>query len=220
MKLVLPGILEKEWSEIEKKIQAVQPFTNEIHIDLLDGKFAQNTTFLDPQPFKKYSDTIFFELHMMVEEPLHYLKPWADAGFKRFIGHIEKMPDITAFVAEGELLGEVGLAIDAGTPLEKITVDLDDLDCLLVMTVNAGLSAQRFLPECLEKVKQLRLKTNIPIEVDGGIHADTIVQSAKAGANRFVSTSALFSGDSPGKLYKTLATLVKEHIRIPPATRF
>src|SRR6185437_13544434 len=122
MTIVLPGLLEEKWEDIDKKIQLVQPFANEIHIDLIDGKFANHTTLLDPYHFKKYSDTILFELHMMVDNPLQYLKPWADAGFKRFIGHIENMPDPEEFVAEGQLLGEVGLAIDAKTPIEKIKV--------------------------------------------------------------------------------------------------
>ena len=69
---VLPGINDQEWDEIERKIELVKPFAKVIHIDLLDGKFAERTTFLDPKPFSKYSQDIFFELHMMVEEPEGY----------------------------------------------------------------------------------------------------------------------------------------------------
>ncbi|MBI2622555.1 MAG: hypothetical protein HYW64_00450 [Candidatus Levybacteria bacterium] len=117
---IIPGILEKDWSEIERKIELVRPFAKTIHIDILDRKFAPNTTFLDPLPFAKYTlpssgqafpssgQAPFFELHMMVEEPIQYLKPFADAGFKRFLGHIEKMSDQAEFVAQGQLLGEVG----------------------------------------------------------------------------------------------------------------
>ena len=66
---VLPGILEKEWSAIERKLEIIKPFAKSVHIDLLDGKFAPNTTFADPTPFKKYADYFTFELHMMVENP-------------------------------------------------------------------------------------------------------------------------------------------------------
>ena len=68
------------------------------------------------------------------------------------------------------------MAIDAKTPIEKMKVDLDDLDCLLVMGINAGFSGQTFMPECLGKIKKLRGKTQIPIEVDGGINSETLVQ--------------------------------------------
>ena len=183
-----------------------------------DGKFAQNKTFFDPQPFKNYSSTIFFELHMMVDNPLQYLKPWAQVGFKRFIGHIEKMPDPQEFIAEGQLLGEVGLAIDAGTPVEKITVNLDDLDCLLVMTVQAGMSGQEHMPDCLEKVRELRKKTLIPIEVDGGINQETLGKAADAGANRFIANSALFKEGDIQKNYQLLNKLAEEHIHLPPMT--
>src|SRR5947209_3533755 len=109
---IIPGILEQEWSEIERKIELVRPFARTIHIDLLDGEFAPNKTFADPTPFAKYTKDIAFELHMMVDEPIKHLERWAEVGFRRFIGHIEKMSDQAEFVAQGQLLGEVGLAVD------------------------------------------------------------------------------------------------------------
>lgn len=211
---VIPGVLEKEWDVIEKKIELVKPFTKTIHIDLLDGKFAQNTTFLDPKPFMKYTKDIFFELHMMVDNPVQYIKPFADTGFNRFIGQVEKMPDIAEFIAEGQLVGEVGLALDGKTGIEAITVPLEDLDFLFVMTVNAGYSGQAFHPEYLEKVKLLRAKNPVtargeplPIEVDGGINAQTITQAKDAGATRFVATSFLFSSPNPHTQFKILQGL-------------
>ena len=93
MNEIIPGILEKDWASIEQKLEKIRPFARTVHIDLLDGKFAPNTCFADPAPFKKFSEYFYFELHMMVDDPLQYVQKWADAGFKRFIGHIEKMPD-------------------------------------------------------------------------------------------------------------------------------
>ncbi len=204
---ILPGILEKDWSQIEQKIEAVRPFARSIHVDLLDGKFAPNTTLLDPSPFKKYSDEFFFEVHMMVDNPIEYLQPFADAGFKRFLGHVEKMPSQVEFVAQGQILGEVGLAIDGKTPIDAIKVPYDDLDCLLVMTINAGFSGQSFMPQHLEKVKALRSKIQnqfFPIEVDGGVNDTTIVQAKEAGVNRFVATSFLFKGENLQSQYQRL----------------
>lgn len=208
---IIPGILEKEWAMIEKKIELVRPFARTIHIDLLDGKFAPNMTFMDPAPFAKYTKDIFFELHMMVDNPLQYLQPFADAGFKRFIGQVEKMPDLAEFVAKGQILGEVGLAIDGKTSVEAITVPYEDLDFLFVMTVNAGYSGQEFQSEYAEKVKILRAKNiynevgePLPIEVDGGINAKTFTIAKDAGATRFVATSFLFNAPDPHSQFKLL----------------
>jgi ribulose-phosphate 3-epimerase len=202
---ILPGILEKEWEPIERKLKLVKPFAKAVHIDLIDGKFAPNTTLLDPTPFKQYADTFFLELHMMVEEPISYLDKWADAGFRRFIGHVEHMSDQGEFVAKGENLGEVGLAVDAKTPLDAITVPYYDLDAILVMTVNAGFSGQSFLPECLNKVRQIKQRdfTEI-IQIDGGVTDIVIPDAKKAGVSRFVATSFLFKSDHPLKQYERL----------------
>src|SRR6266571_2872108 len=140
-----PGTENKEWQEIEKKIELVKPFVKTIHIDVCDGKFASNTTFADPTPFETYTKTLpsgqrgqfvgqkglVFEVHLMVEDPIKHLKKWADAGFHRFIGHIEKMPSQEEFVAEAQLYGEVALAIDKNTSVDEIKVSLSDLDALL-----------------------------------------------------------------------------------------
>ena len=211
---IIPGILEKDWVEIERKIELVKPFTKTIHIDIIDGKFAPNTTFLDPAPFAQYSKDLFFEVHLMVDEPIQYLKPFADAGFKRFLGHIEKMSDQVEFIAQGELLGEVGLAIDGPTSLESVKVPFDDLDAILIMTIKAGESGQVFVPEYLEKVKILKRvkddnKLKMVIEVDGGVNDKTIVQSRSVGADRFVANSFLFKTNGIYNNYQILQQKIK-----------
>lgn len=197
---IIPGILEKEWSEVERKINLVRPFAKTIHIDIIDGKFAPNTSFLYPAPFAKYTlpqsgQAPLFELHMMVDNPIQYLKPFAQAGFRRFVGHIERMPDQEEFLAQGQLLGEVGLAVDGPTDLSEIKVPYSDLDCLLIMTIKAGESGQMFNPEYLKKVETLRQAQGqfLPIEIDGGINDTTIIEAKMAGANRFVSTTFIFN---------------------------
>jgi len=214
---IIPGILEKEWKDIERKIELVKSFAQVIHIDILDGKFADNKTFLDPAPFTKYSSDILFELHMMVDDPIQYVQPFADAGFKRFLGHVEKMPSVAEFVAKTQLLGEVGLAIDGPTSLEKVHVPYEDIDCLLFMTITAGFSGQSFTSGHLEKVKKARNASYredelrvLPIEVDGGINDKTIVEAKNAGATRFITTSFLFGGSDPKTQYDLLQNLVSK----------
>ncbi|MCL4353844.1 hypothetical protein M1349_00030 [Patescibacteria group bacterium] len=209
---IIPGILEKDWPSIEEKIHKVKDFSKTIHIDIIDGKFAPNTTFLDPKPFKKYSDKILFEVHMMVDEPINYLQSFANAGFKRFLGHIERMSDQVDFVSKAQNLGEVVLAIDGPTSIEAVKVDYQDLDGLLVMTIKAGFSGQKFMPEYLEKIKKIVKKVQdeqldpLVIEVDGGINDQTMLEAKKAGASRFITTSYLFNGE-PKKNYKKLKDL-------------
>jgi len=207
---IIPGILEKDWEAIAKKIEIVKPFAKAIHIDILDGKLFPNTTFLDPVPFKKYSADIFFELHMMVEEPIQYLKSFADAGFKRFIGHIEQMPNQAEFVAKAKGLGEVGLAVDGPTPLENIKVPFFNLDNVLIMTIKAGFSRQVFSPEHLKKAQTLRQAQgqSLAIEIDGGINDQTILLAKAAGANRFVSTSSIFGAPNPEEQFNLLKKIV------------
>ncbi len=203
---ILPGILEKDWNEIEKKLEIVRPFAKSIHVDLIDGKFAPNTTFLDPAPFKKYANDFFFELHMMVENPIEYLRPWADAGFSRFMGHIEKMPDQSEFISQGQMLGEVGLAIDLKTSIDDIKVPFEDLDSILLMSVNAGFSGQKFDARVVEKIRGIADKTFIPVEVDGGINDSNIFDIKEAGAVSCVATSFIFGGN-PQEQYEKLKTL-------------
>jgi ribulose-phosphate 3-epimerase len=208
---IIPGILEKEWAEIERKINLVKSFAKVIHIDIIDGKFAPNTTFLDPTPFAKYSKDLLLEVHLMVDEPINYLKPFAAAGFKRFLGHIEKMSDQVEFVAQGELLGEVGLAIDGPTDLSAVKIPYEDLDSILVMSIKAGQSGQAFVPEYLKKARTLRQAQGqfLSIEIDGGINDKTIVEARNAGATSFVTNSFLFKTNDVYNNYKTIINKLK-----------
>lgn len=209
MSAIIPGILEQEWGEIEKKIELVRPFAKAIHIDLLDGKFADNHSFMDPEPFKKFSQDIDFELHLMVDDPLQYVKPFAEAGFTRFLGHVEMMPNQTDFVAVAQQYGEVGLVLDAHTSLDTVVVPYDDVDSVLIMTVKAGFSGQHFLTDSLKKVRTLAKKHPLlMIEIDGGVTEEALKKAYAAGARRFVATSAIFSVSDPKTAYHSLAGTV------------
>lgn len=202
---IVPGILENNWSEIERKLGIIQTFAKSVHVDIIDGKFAPNTTFLDPAPFAKYSQDLFLELHMMVDNPIQYLQSFARVGFKRFIGHVEKMPDQAEFVAKAKTFGEVGLAVDGPTDISEIKVPFADLDCVLVMTIKAGKSGQEFNPEYLDKVRMIRAAGNgIEIEVDGGVNDKTILQAKTIGADRFVSNSFIFGSSDPQTQFNLL----------------
>ncbi len=200
---IIPGILEKDWDAIEKKILQVKSFAPAIHIDLIDGVFAPNTSFMNPEPFRRYSHDVLFELHLMVEDPLQYVEKWGKAGFRRFLGHVEMMPDQEAFLKSARKFGEAGLALNNTTALSALKVPLESFDVLLVMTVKAGFSGQSFQKEQLSKLREIASQTNIPVEVDGGINEMTIKDVCAEGAKRVVTTSFLFSSD-PRKQYEIL----------------
>ena len=192
-----PGTFIKDSHEWAHKIDLVRPFAKTIHVDVVDGIFAPNTTIAEPEWFSQFSKDFILEVHLMTDEPIQHLQKWSDAGFQRFIGQVEKMSSQAEFVAKAQLLGGAVLAIDKQTVVEAITVPFDDLDGFLVMTIQAGVSGQKFEEHLLEKVRALRGQTPLPIEVDGGINDATISLAAAAGANRFVATSFLYNAENP-----------------------
>lgn len=204
---IIPGVLEKSWEEIEKKIDVIKTFSDKIHIDFIDSSFSQNQTFLDPSPFLKYKD-LFLEAHLQVSKPINYLDKLSKSGFKKFIGNVEKMDSQDEFIAEGELLGEVALGLNLKTPITDIKVPFEDIDSILLLCIPSNESGLGFDSSSLQKIKELRLKTFIPIEVDGGINDQTLVQCKNAGASAFVSTS--FISDSPNlaEQYQKLQSLI------------
>ena len=143
----------------------------------------------------------------MVEEPINYLPRLSSAGFKRYLGHIERMSNQIEFVASGELLGSVGLALDLKTPISEIKVPLDDLDQVLLMSVMAGKSGQTFDNSIIEKIRSLRSKYLGNIEIDGGINDQTILFAKTASANTFCVTSFLFK-ENPKEQFRILQSLV------------
>ena len=221
-----PGTENKTFEEVENKIRSVQSFAKTIHIDVCDGIFAPNKTFSDPEAFREFikqmatersgwvteDKGILFEVHLMVEEPINHLQKWADVGFTRFIGQVEKMSSQEEFIAKAQLFGEVGLAIDGPTPLDALKVNYDDLDVVLFYTGDkAGFSGGTLKEDRLEKVKTLRkLEEYLPIEADGGINDETIAIAAQAGITRFVTTGFLFGLETPEKQFKLLEQKLQE----------
>ncbi len=206
---IIPGVLERDWHTIEKRLSTISTFSKFAHIDFIDGKFTDAKTYLDPAPFKRYSKKLFLEAHLMVVNPQEYIEPLARAGFKRFIGHVERMPSQSDFVKHARKWGEVGLALDGPTDLDNLHIQPNELDCILIFTADhVGSSGQEFDSSRLEKIKKLREQFNISIEVDGGINKDTILKAKNAGATRFVSTGFLFSSKDPAFQYKTLLSRI------------
>ncbi len=206
---VIPGVLETDWSSIEQKLKQIKTFANTVHVDIIDGKFVNNKTFLDPEPFKKYSSNLFLELHMMIVEPIELVESFGKAGFKRFLGHVEHMTSQKQFTQEAKKYGEVGLALDGPTPISAIKIPFEKLDSILIYASNrVGYSGPPMMEERLDKIRNLRKLTNIPIEADGGVNNKTIEKAKAAGATRFVSTSCIWNAPKPAEQFAKLHNLI------------
>lgn len=190
---IIPGILEKEWVPIEEKLRLVSGTAEWVQVDFADNTLVPNETFFDISRFASISDTISLEAHLMVANPEKYIKSLVDSGFKRIIAHVEST-DPREFLTQAEHEDvEVGLAVDGGTELEQIEPFLEEIDMVLVMTIEAGFSGQEFMIETVEKIKRIHEAfPDLPIEVDGGINEKTAKLVKDAGATRLVSTSFLF----------------------------
>lgn len=190
---IIPGILEKEWPVIEERLNLVKGLVHAVQIDVEDNTFVPNETILTFDQFVPWAKEFSLEAHLMVAQPEKFIKPLADAGFKRLIAHVEANdPRLFLEQAEYEHV-EVGMAIDGATELEQIEPFLEEIDMVLVMTIEAGFSGQPFMVETVEKIKTIHENfPDLPIEVDGGINDQTAKIVKDAGATRLVSTSFLY----------------------------
>lgn len=205
---VIPAILEKEFAQIEKKIHLVEELVDFVQIDLCDETLVPNSTFSDPLPFKSLQTKLNLELHLMVKDPLRYVERFAGAGFKRFYAHVEG-DFIEEYIQTCFKLGvEVGLAIDGPTPLEKIEKYLDNVDCLLVMAIEAGESGRPYREETADRIKRLRkLDFEIPIAVDGAMDDINAKKVITAGASRINSNSYIFQSENIENIKEAINSL-------------
>ena len=207
---IIPGVLEKDWNNIEQKLELISSFANSVHIDIIDGEFVNNKTFLDPAPFKNYSGKLFMELHMMVVDPESYIEKWAHVGVRRFLGHVEHMTSQPSFIKTAKKYGEAGFALDGPTHISAIKVPFQDLNSILVYTSHrVGFSGPPLMDDRLDKVKHLKKLTSVPIEVDGGINDKSILKAKEAGATRFIATSFITGSQNPKEQFNKLNELIR-----------
>ena len=202
MNILSPSILAADFSRLGEQIaEAEHAGAQYLHIDVMDGVFVPDISFGMPVilSIRKCSD-IFFDVHLMIDRPERYIKEFADCGANLINFHIEATQDVVGTIQKIRFLGrKVGITISPETPAEAVEPYLKLVDMVLVMTVEPGFGGQKLMPECLDKVRQVRamvaglgLKTDI--EVDGGIRAENVELALEAGANVIVSGSAVFGG--------------------------
>lgn len=200
MKLIAPSILSADFSRLGDEIRAVEDAGADwIHVDVMDGHFVPNITIgpLIVEAARKVT-SLPLDVHLMIESPERYIKDFADAGADLISVQVEACVHLNRTIQMIKEIGlRAGVVLNPSTPLATIEWVLKDVDFVMIMSVNPGFGGQKFIPNSLDKVKDLRGMTrenglSTLIEIDGGVNEKTIKNISDAGVDVFVAGSAIF----------------------------
>ena len=211
---ISPSILSADFSQLANEIKRLEDGgADMIHVDVMDGHFVPNLTIGPPviKSLKKHS-SILFDVHLMISPVHKYIKAYADAGADIITIHPEATDDINSSISLiKELNKKVGVSLNPETKVDIIIEHLDKIDLVLIMSVNPGFGGQKFMPEVLSKVEELKnLRTakdlDFDIEIDGGINFENSKMAIRAGANILVSGTTIFKSNN-GDIKKNIELL-------------
>ena len=211
---ISPSILSADFSQLANEIKRLENGgADMIHVDVMDGHFVPNLTIGPPviKSLKKHS-SILFDVHLMISPVHKYIKAYADAGADIITIHPEATNDINSSISLiKELNKKVGVSLNPETKVDIIIEHLDKIDLVLIMSVNPGFGGQKFMPEVLTKVEELKnLRTakdlDFDIEIDGGINFENSKKAIEAGVNILVSGTTIFKSNN-GDIKKNIELL-------------
>ena len=210
--LITPSILNANFDDLESEIAKISQVSDLLHLDVMDNIFVPNFTF----DFKRAKEIIDFskllvDAHLMIADPDDMASKYAQAGCASVTFHYEAAKDSRVIIKNIKSNGaKAGIAIKPGTKFSQIEEFIDDIDMLLIMTVEPGFGGQSFMHDQMDKVAKARDRINqckepLPIlQVDGGITLETIGEAASAGANCFVAGSAVYKSSNPADMVEQL----------------
>ncbi len=203
MNILSPSLLSIDFNHVERNAKVLdETGVKWFHLDVMDGIFVRNISFGPPviKCIRKITDS-FFDVHLMIVDPIRYVDAFKDAGSDMLTVHYEacqNLQETIDYIKESGL--KVGVAINPDTPVSVLEPYIDKVDMILIMSVNPGFGGQKFMPIALNKLKCVKAwadekNPNLYIQVDGGITVDNVDAVLDAGANVIVAGSAVFKGD-------------------------
>ena len=211
---ISPSILSADFSQLGNEIKRLEEAGADlIHVDVMDGHFVPNLT-IGPPVIKalKKNCSIKFDVHLMISPVHEYIEAYSDAGADIITIHPETTEDLSSSISKiKELKKKVGLSLNPETKVNVIKTYLDQIDLVLIMSVNPGFGGQKFMPEVLSKIKELKKiqkdkNINFDIEIDGGINFENSKEAIEAGANILVSGTTIFKSNN-GDIKKNIGLL-------------
>lgn len=209
MVIISPSILSADFANLERDIKLVEKAgANWLHIDVMDGHFVPNITIGVPvaSSIKKIA-SIPLDVHLMIENPEKYVEPFAKAGADILTFHYEAAKDVTEIIKLIKSFNiKAGMSINPKTPVDVVFPYLNDLDLVLVMTVEPGFGGQKFMADCAEKIPLIKKNApkNLIIQVDGGINAETARICTSYGANSLVAGNYIYKSNDISLAIKSL----------------
>ena len=216
MKLIAPSILSADFSKLGEEIKAVESAGADwIHVDVMDGHFVPNITIgpLVVEAARRVT-TLPLDVHLMIEDPDQYLEAFARAGSTYLTVHPEACYHLHRTIQAIKDLGvKAGVALNPATPLSALEWVLEDVDLVLVMSVNPGFGGQTFISNAIPKIRDLKSMVrsknpNALIAVDGGVNQETIRSVSEAGADAFVAGSAIYGSSDYGETIRKFRALI------------